>query len=407
MLRFIKGFIPRGLFKLIQPKYHWVLAWVSAIIFFFPSKNLIVIGVTGTNGKSTVVHMLTEILKKDGKRVASISSLRIVVGEIEKQNIYKMTMPGRFFIQRFLRSAVRVGCTHVIIEVTSEGIKQYRHLGIKFDIALLTNITPEHIEAHGSFEAYRNAKSELFYKAPVHIINEEDSSYDYFSKIPAKKLIKYKQDTIPGSIHMKLLADFNKQNASAAYVVAKEIGISDEIIKSAIEGIVNVPGRLEFVYNKDFSVVVDYAHTPDALRKVYEAVSPKEGRLICVLGAVGGGRDKWKRKEFGKLAAEFCDGIIITNEDPYDEDPKSIMDEVREGVKEKNIFLQQRNESFADADTMPDRREAIRNALDRAQQGDVVVITGKGAEPWIMGPNGTKISWDDRQVVREELEKLK
>src|SRR3989344_4889776 len=352
----IKKIIPRSVFNFFQPYYHWCLAYLAAAVYGFPARRLKIVGVTGTNGKSTVVHLITSILEEAGEKVASVSSLRFRINKKEETNILKMTMPGRFKLQKFLREAIGAGCKYGIIEITSEGIKQHRHIGIDFYMAVLTNVTPEHIESHGTFEKYRAAKALLFKKAKIHVLNGEDPSIDYFLKIPAQNRIIYSKKDFPPNIHFKLLGDFNLENA-----------------------------------------VVDYAHTPDALEKVYQTLRDPRftlhaSRLLCVLGSAGGGMDKWKRPEMGKIAAKFCDEIILTNEDPYDEDPQKIIDEVAGGRNFKKII---------------NRREAIREAIKSAQSGDTVIITGKGAEPWLMGPNGTKIPWDDREVTIEELAKLK
>jgi len=399
----VEKLIPKSVYRFFQPFYHRLLAFVAAVVYCFPSKNLKVIGVTGTNGKSTVVAMLSAILEEAGESAASISSLRFKIKNDEQKNTLKMTMPGRFKLQKFLLDAVKAGCKYAIIEVTSEGIKQFRHKGINFFMAILTNVTPEHIESHGSFEKYRGEKAKLFYGAKIHILNKDDSNFEFFNKIPldhargkpAQKKVFYSKNNLPADLNLKLQGDFNKENAAAAFVAAKELGISEEIIKSALEKMEFVPGRMEFVQKEPFSVVVDYAHTPDALRKVYQTLrseNPKSEirnpKLICVLGSAGGGRDKWKRPEMGKIAKEFCDEIILTNEDPYDENPEKILEDIGD---ERKIL---------------DRREAIREALKLAKPGDSVIITGKGAEPWIMGPNGQKIPWDDRGVAREELAKL-
>lgn len=353
-----------------------------------------VIGVTGTNGKSTTVELLAEIIEEAGYRVASASSIRFRIADREKSNDLKMTMPGRFFLQKFLRQAVADGCTHAVLEVTSEGIKQFRHVHIKFDVAVITNITPEHIESHGSFEAYRKAKAELFRLAPVHVLNEDDfETYAFLSRLPAKKRFSYKLKYFPKNIHLRLPGDFNRANALAALTAAEAISIPIEVSKRALERIDYIPGRLEVMQTRPFGVVVDYAHTPDALEKVYKELSTP--RLICVLGSAGGGRDTWKRPEMGRIAAQYCSEVILTNEDPYDEHPEKILDEIFSGCsKIPNIRK------------IVDRREAIRTALQLAEKNEVVVITGKGCEQWIMGPKGEKIPWDDREVAKEEIKKL-
>ena len=391
-MNFIKRLIPKPIFGALQPHYHKCLAWLAALLYNFPSRKLKVVGVTGTNGKSTVVHLITAILEEAGEKTASVSSLRFRVNGQERKNTLKMTMPGRFKLQKFLRDAVGAGCEYAVIEVTSEGIKQFRHTGIGFYMAVLTNVTPEHIESHGSFDNYRAAKAELFKKAKIHILNGEDPSIDYFLKIPARDRIVYTKKDLPPGIRLKLLGDFNLENAVAAYHAAKLLGVDFTAIKSALEKVEGVPGRLEFVQREPFAVVVDYAHTPDALEKIYETLG---GNSVCVLGSAGGGRDKWKRPEMGKIAGRFCKKIILTNEDPYDENPEEILNDVERGIAQKNKLQK-----------ILDRREAIREAIKSAEPGDTVIITGKGAEPWLMGPNGTKIPWDDREVAREELHKI-
>lgn len=417
ILILVKSIIPSAVFRMLQPAYHWVLAWVATILYGFPSRGMRVIGVTGTNGKSTVVHLLNAVLEEAGEKTASLSSLRFRICGEEQKNELKMTMPGRFLLQRFLSQAKRAGCRYVVLEVTSEGIKQFRHVGISFYMAVLTNVTPEHIESHGGFENYRAAKAELFKKAPRHVFNGEDANIEYFLAIPARERIVYLTKDLPRDFHPKLLGDFNLQNLAAAYQAARLLGIEPEIIKRALEKVDGVPGRLEFVMRDPFSIVVDYAHTPDALEKVYKTLRSTHlvakllsgsddsvaRRLICVLGACGGGRDRWKRPEMGKIAAEHCDEIILTNEDPYDEDPASILDDIERGF----LNIKDPNFRFQNYEKILDRKEAIRKALGKAQSGDIVIITGKGAEPWIMGPRGTKIPWDDREVVREGYKRLK
>ncbi|HEY4521822.1 MAG TPA: UDP-N-acetylmuramoyl-L-alanyl-D-glutamate--2,6-diaminopimelate ligase [Candidatus Paceibacterota bacterium] len=393
ILRFIEKLTPKPIYRFLQPFYHQTLAYTAAFLYGFPSRKLKVIGVTGTNGKSTVVHMITSILEEVGEKVVSVSSLRLKVGKNEIKDALKRTMPGRFVIQKLLRRGVDGGCKYAVVEVTSQGIEQFRHKGINFLMAVLTNVTPEHIESHGTFQKYREAKTKLFYKTKIHVLNGDDKeNLNHFSDISSQKRIIYSKNDLPKDLNLKLLGEFNKENAAAAFAVARELGISEEKIKSALEKIESIPGRLEFVQKKPFAVVVDYAHTPDALRKVYQTLSP---RLICVFGAAGGGRDKWKRPEMGKIASEFCDEIILTNEDPYDENPESILKDIEKGINPcpglKKIL---------------DRRQAINKALKSASSGDTVIITGKGAEQWIMGPNSQKIPWDDRNVVKEELSKL-
>ncbi len=411
----IKKIIPSFLLTF----YHYLLALIGAFFYGFPSKKLIIIGVTGTNGKSTVVNLIVRILEEAGLKTASFSSIKFKIGEKEKENKLKMTMPGRFKIQKFLKEASKEGCCHAVLEVTSEGIKQHRHQFINFNTAVFTNLSPEHIESHGSFKKYREAKLKLFKKAKnTHILNLDDENAEYFLKEKAAEkygfTIKGKRKDIKivegrsieeteeglsfkiDNIDFKLdfLGKFNVLNALAAISVARSQGISLELCSKALKKAKGVPGRMEVVVKEPFSVVVDYAFTPVALEKVYRAIRSffEPSKMICVLGACGGGRDKWKRPVLGKIAAKYCDKVIVTNEDPYDEDPIEIINQVAEGALDK-------------AEKILDRKEAIKKALKEADPGDSVVITGKGSEPLMCLAEGNKIPWDDRRIVKDLLTK--
>jgi len=411
----IKGFLKKLLPSFLLNLYHFSLAFLGALLYGRPSKKIKVIGVTGTNGKTTTTEMITQILEEAGFKVALINSIRFQIGEEKKENKLRMTMPGRFFIQRFLKKALNVKCQYAIIEVTSEGILQYRHKFIDFDIALFTNLSPEHIERHGSFEKYKESKGELFKSCKkIHIINLDDEHKDYFLRFSAKEKYLYRLRNQKGEIKilnenskilkkiekleikLKLRGEFNYYNALGALCVGLSQKIDLERCKLALEKFGGVPGRMEEVISQPFKVIVDYAFTPNALEKVYQEIYSKlktqNAKLICVLGACGGGRDKWKRPILGKIAKKYCREIIVTNEDPYDEEPMEIIKQVAEGAGER-------------AKKILDRREAIKQALKLARDGDIVIITGKGSEPSIVVKE-REIPWDDRKVVREEFEKL-
>lgn len=376
--------------------YHFGLAFLGAVIYRFPSRRLKVIGVTGTNGKTTVVNLATRVLEEGGFKVASLSSIKFKIGGKEKENFLKMTMPGRFKIQKFLREALNENCQYVVLEVSSEGIKQHRHRFIDFSAAVFTNLSPEHIEAHKGFENYKKAKGKLFKSTKgVHIINVDDKNAEYFLQFAAQRKITYGLEA--GEINDKQLnlqlnlpGVFNICNALAAIGVGFSQGMAIEVCKKVVESAQGIPGRMEEVISRP-RVFVDYAFTPNALEKVYQTLKPVNGKMIGVLGACGGGRDKWKRKVLGQLAAKYCEEVIITNEDPYEEPPEKIMEDVASGITYYQIIK--------------DRREAIRKALEMAKFEDVVVITGKGCEPWIIEKE-RKIPWDDRRVVREEFAKI-
>ena len=408
----VKKIIPKSVFEFFQPMYHRLLAWGGAMRYGFPSHSMKLIGVTGTKGKSTTVYMITKILEESGAKVAAIGSLGFKIKDKEWPNTLKQTMPGRFRLQKFLAEAKKAGCDFVVLEVTSEGIKQYRHLGIKFDTAVFVNIHREHLENHGSFENYIIAKQKLFEATKrVHVLNADEARIADFDKFPAEKKITFgiNQGDIRASdvlategesefkvnnqaVHLKIGGVFNILNALGAWAVASVYGTEPVIITKALSEISNIPGRLEFIQKKPFAVVVDYAHTPDSLEIVYKTLKPANGRLIVVLGSCGGGRDKWKRPEFGTIADILADEIILTNEDPYEEDPQKIIIDIQQGIKR-----------IDHVEVIMDRKEAIGRAIEIAKAGDVVVITGKGSEISMAISGNQKIPWSDREIAKSFL----
>ncbi len=418
-LNFLRRIIPTPIYRTLQPGYHWLLAFLAAVVYGFPSRQLTVIGVTGTDGKTTVVHLLHEILAAAGHRVGSLSSLRFKIIEREEVNYLKMTMPGRFRLEKFLAECRAAGCRYVILEVTSHGIAQSRHRFIRFQAAVLTNISPEHIESHGSFEAYRVSKLELFRRLPVSawaVLNREDPSSKLFAVGTRAQVVWYARSEIelrhvghpvrvkstsPHLIQMEvdsffleshLGGAFNVLNILAASATAMTLGVSISAIAHALVKFPGVPGRLEYIAKAPFAVVVDYANTPAAYEQVYATLG---ANLICVFGAAGG-RDKWKRPELGRIASQYCKKIVLTSDDPDEEDPAAIASEILQGIPSNKLAI---------ANIVLDRREAIRIALVDSKPGDAFILTGMGAQPWFI-EKGKKIPWDDRAIVREELAKL-
>lgn len=428
--RSFKSKIPTHLITRMEKPYHFSLALAGALWYWFPSRKMTVIGVTGTKGKTTVVELLHHILAAHGARVASASSIRFKINADEEKNTLGMTMPGRFFLQQFFSRALTRGCNYAVIEVTSQGIEQYRHRFIDFDIGVLTNISAEHIEAHGGFEPYVRSKLDFFWRIPktgIAVINRDDRQA---SRVAAackcdkmwygRELIENKKHIWPirnynagnygimldvkgHQIRSQLQGDVNAENIIAAIAAALALRIPIDAISHGIAEVKEIPGRMQIIQQTPFRVVVDYAHTPDSLERVYESLGGKkdadmESRLICVLGATGGGRDAWKRPEFGKIAASFCRDIAITDEDPFDEDAIKIMEAVAIGARESAAHKMK---------IIPDRRDAIRHAISMAREGDTVIITGKGSETFIRVAHGERISWSDTDVVREELARVK
>ncbi|MFO0704762.1 MAG: UDP-N-acetylmuramoyl-L-alanyl-D-glutamate--2,6-diaminopimelate ligase [Candidatus Andersenbacteria bacterium] len=455
--------------------YHAVLNWLSMAVFGFPTRRLITIGVTGTTGKTSVVSYISDTLESAGVRTGYVSTATVKIGSAKRLNQLKMTMPGRWTLARMLAQIRRSGAQAVVIETSSQGLEMYRHLGIAYDVAVFTNLTPEHIEAHGSFEAYRSAKERLFAALAgsprktdrvtgkpikkIIVANLDDANAKYFLqydadekwgfslaaggpdahvsltnvvrpsayscgpegisftlRLPKREL--HKGSPLAGQtaidVRTKLVGIFNLQNMLAAASVALSQEIPLDKIKTALEKLEPAPGRMEpIVAGQPFSVVVDYAHVPESLELVYKTLRDQLApgkKLIAVLGSAGGGRDVAKRPRLGALAGRYADFVVVTNEDPYDEDPVQIINQVKAGVLSAGKPEAHKNRGGS-ADqrgvvAITDRRAGMRRALRAAQPGDIVVITGKGCEPVIMSKDGARIPHDDRTVARELLREL-
>lgn len=427
--------------------YHYFYSFISAIIFKFPSKKIIIIGVTGTKGKTTTCYLIYKILTSLGIKTSLSSSQYFYIGENEVENLSRITMPGRWYLQEFLKKSVDNQCEVAVIEVTSEGLMQNRHKFIDFDICVFLNLHPEHIEHHGSFEKYKKSKGKLFenllkgtkkifrgklVKKTI-IANFDDYESEYFLSFPAERKITFGFESSLGfSEHLqitkfklttkgsyfnlnideeekkfqyftKLLGKQNLYNILAALSVLKCLDISIKLAKDILVQIENLPGHFEVINNKNYKVIIDYAHTPESIQELYKNILEifKPKRLLCLISSAGGIRDKWKRPEIGKIAAKYCSEIVITDEDPYDEDPLKIMKEIEHGVKN---FLSEYDFSKP-YQIISDRREAIEFLIQKAQKGDIVVLIGKGAEKSII-KNNEKLSWDEKEVVLSSLEKI-
>lgn len=415
ILRQIKKIIPKKLFALGQPFYHYCLALLGAIIYRFPSRKIKVVAITGTKGKTSTVEFVNAILEEAGFVTALAGTLRFKIRNNSKPNMYKMTMPGRFFIQKFLRQAVTAKCDYAIIEISSEAAKQYRHKFIDLDALIFTNLAPEHIESHGSYDKYLEAKLSIAHaleksskKGKIVCANIDDREGHKFLAVNVEKKAPYSlKDGEPIVCHndgvkficegveieSKLPGKFNVYNMLAAISYARALGISMESIKAGLEKVTEIKGRAQKIPNNlGVDILVDYAHTPDSLEALYSTFPEK--KKICVLGSCGGGRDKWKRKEMAEMANKYCNEIILTDEDPYDDDPKEIVAELAKYTQPNKTEI------------ILDRRTAIAGAIKLARTGDVVLITGKGTDPYIMRKNGVKEPWSDATVVEEELKKL-
>ena len=413
----IRNIVPEKAFKKLTRPYHYVLAYIGAVKYGHPSREIKVIGVTGTKGKSSVVEITNAMLEGAGFKTAVSGTVQFKIGDRSEKNNLKQTMPGRFFLQRMMREAVDAGCEWFVMESTSEGAIQYRNRFIAYDALIFTNLAPEHIESHGGYERYRDAKVSIARdslvkggKDATFIGYGDDKETSYFLDLDIPNKVTYSlselQDlsvlergisfTYKGQeFTSPLTGDFNAKNVLAVIKFGESQGIDLKVMADALKNFGHIPGRVQRIEvsdNQDFEVVVDYAHTPDSLEAIYKTFAHAENR-ICILGNTGGGRDQWKRPVMAKLADTHCDQIILTNEDPYDEDPLVILEQMREAITD------------TDYEIVFDRRNAIFSAVERAKKGDAVLITGKGTDAFIMGPGGTKIPWSDSGIAEEALRK--
>lgn len=433
MKKLLKKLVPEKLVLI----YHYLVAIFATLYYGFPSKKMIVIGVTGTKGKTSTINFIWSCLMAGGHKTGIISTANIRIGEKEFLNKYHMTMPGRFTIQKLMAEMVKNCCQFCIVETTSEGIKQYRHAGIYYDVAVFTNLSPEHLEAHGgSFEKYKQMKTRMFSALSSHekiiagrkiekiiIANKDSEHTDYFLNFRADKKITFainnKADYVANNIQetntgvnfevakvifkIGILGKFNVYNALPAIIISHLFGISDYLILQGLLGLQTIPGRMEKIEEgQNFIVIVDYAHEKESMTNILQTANnmKKSGaKTIILLGAEGGGRDKAKRPIMGELAAKMSDYVVVSNVDPYNDDPQKILEDIAMSAEK---FGKIRNQNLF---VVEDRRLGIRKALSLAKAGDVVLITGKGAEQSIV-IDGKRSAWDDRQVVREELKSI-
>ena len=416
----------------IKNIYHLFQSVAAITINGFPSKDLVVIGVTGTDGKTTTSSLIYHILRTAGHKAALISTVGAVINDKVYELGFHVTTPSSFAVQAYIKKAKKAGVKYLVLETTSHALDQHRVTGIHFDVGIITNITKEHLDYHKTYERYVAAKVKLLKKSNIVIINKDDRSYEKIKKLlfprvntralreREKKVVTYGLKTDAAinphdfKFSTKLVGKFNQYNCLAAAAALLQLHIPDEIIRKGIASYKAPAGRQEIVYNKEFVVINDFAHTPASFAGILpEAKKMVSGRLIHVFGSAGQ-RDKYKRPEMGKISAQYSDIIILTAEDPRDESVEKIMGEIVKGVqgsKFKVQSLDNQNRYEASFKLAPatkylfmiaDRKEAIEFAVSLAQKGDVVLMTGKGHERSMNYGKGEE-KWDESQVALEAL----
>ncbi|MDH7476639.1 MAG: UDP-N-acetylmuramyl-tripeptide synthetase [Microgenomates group bacterium] len=395
--------------------YHLFQAILANFFYRWPAKKLKVIGVTGTDGKTTTTHLIYHLLKSSGKKVSMISTVEAKVADQQIDTGLHTTTPNPFQIQRLLRQAVDNGDEYFVLEITSHGLDQNRDFGINYYIGVITNITHEHLDYHKNYENYLRTKAKLLLRSKISIINKDDQSYKKLKKLLSNKKVysystKQKADFIWNKkIITQLKGDFNQENILAAYSVAILVGIKEKEILAAIKSFTAPIGRLQLVYDSSFKVIVDFAHTPNAIAKALKVIKKNflcdKGKIIHVFGSAGL-RDASKRPLMGQASAKYADLVILTEEDYRTEDPYLISRQIAQGLikagfKEAHNWQNLIDKTFF---IIIDRKKAIEKALSLAKKNDIVVCTGKAHEKSLC--RGKKeYPWDEIKVIKNILAK--
>ncbi len=413
------------------PNSREALAWLAAAWHGYPGRELRVIGVTGTDGKTTTVRLIAEILRTAGHQVGWISTVSACIGGREVETGLHTTTPDALDVQRYLARMVNEGISHAVIEATSHGLAQHRVTGCEFDVAVVTNITHEHLDYHRTYHQYRAAKGQLFeqvatsYRKPgvdkVCVLNADDSSYDFLERFCTKHSYSYGIDhpsdvegfdvhastsglsfkiatpTGAFAVESPLIGVFNAYNILAAVTASMSQGVGFGAMQRGISVVKSVTGRMERIeLGQDFTVIVDFAHTPNALDKALQTVRTlTQGKVIVVFGCAGL-RDRAKRPLMGEIAGHLADYTFLTAEDPRTEDVNDIIQEIAAGSERAGC------REGVDFWRVPDRGDAIASAINRAQPGDLVIVTGKGHER-SMCFGTTEHPWSDHKAVMKAL----
>ncbi|HKC14622.1 MAG TPA: UDP-N-acetylmuramoyl-L-alanyl-D-glutamate--2,6-diaminopimelate ligase [Patescibacteria group bacterium] len=382
----------------IKNIYHLCLAILANALYGWPSRKLKVIGVTGTDGKTTTVYLIYHLLKSAGFKVSMVSSIGATINDKIYDTGFHVTTPSSFSLQRLFKEAKKHNVDYFVLEVTSHALDQNRVWGVPFKIGVLTNVTNEHLDYHKTYEDYLKTKKKLLRTALTGVVNKDDGSYTYLSDLEKKKGLKnwiaYKMPLDIKFSSEKLSSGFNKYNASAAIAVCRFLKIKDADIKKGLESFVLPPGRMDFVYTKEFKIMIDFAHTPNAFLQLLSFLRPLTGGRIIHVFSSAGERDKTKRPEMGKISSDFANIIILTSEDSRRESTEKINEEIMKGIKNPVTQILK----------ITDRQKAIDKAIELAEAEDLVLLTGKAHEKSMNLGHGEE-PWDEYEAVKKALEK--
>ena len=397
--------------------YHYVQSIIAGAKYGFPGKKLCVIGVTGTNGKTTTCFMIWKMLNDAGFKTGIMTTVAHGVDKLEPE-LGHMTTVDAFTLNQRIKEVEKQGANFLVLEVTSHALAEFRTLGIPFEIGVFTNLTHEHLDYHKTMAGYRAAKGKLIKKAKFSILNADDNATSNYKTI-AKDYLTYgikageyraeniklgvdgvRYDCRDLHIETKIPGEFNVYNSLAAVLVGKKLGLNNQQIEKGIKALKDVEGRMNIIdEGQNFTVIVDYAHAPDAIEKVFSSVKDHQGRIISVHGGAGR-RDPSTRPIRGAILAQHSDIVIITEDDSRDEDPNKIAAGFVEGAKKHGKILDK------DLFVEMDREKAINLALKKAKKGDLVLILGKGHEKTILRADGPH-EFEDIKVAHKLLKKLK
>lgn len=411
-----------SILRLIKNTFHLINALLATVYYRIPGRALTVIGITGTDGKSTTTHLIYEILNHAGLKAAMISTVEAQINGKSYDTGFHVTTPSPWQLQKLIRKAADGKAKYLVLEVTSHALDQYRTLGASIDIGVITNISHEHLDYHKNLVSYKEAKAKILNKVKFSVLNRDDTNFPFLSKKASGKVVtfslKRKADFILSDFHFRtqLPGDFNLYNCLAAASVASTLDISKEKIEKGIESFKGIPGRMEEVKTgRDFKVMIDFAHKPNALEQVLICARKLTEHKLIVLFGCAGERDKLKRSMMGEIAARYADYVILTAEDPRSEDVRDIIYQIAQGCKRVKIkevdkkdkemsFLQSFGKYFF---RIPDRQEAINFTLRKlAKDGDLILLCGKGHEK-SMCYGRIEYPWDEKAAVLKALSNTK